>query len=234
MKRQFIIGSIIAALSCAATLSATAGVTARYTFDDDGNNGLNLLKASVGSDAWVLVGAKPAADGEGICGLYATNGQGRVDGKGAVAVPKGELLAIPHGLTKAEGQAWFMRLKVFMPYEERHTILSFSQNNWGDGYLFQSSTQSLGGSDGWGTYYYVTGTPMIGNWKTILLNCDGTGTDLYVNDVKVLRTKEGAPPMRTKVKRVKSLWRFPHPVPKCLIYVSLLFAVKADGPACSL
>ena len=43
-----------------------------------------------------------------------------------------------------------------------------------------------------------------------------------------------ASPMRTKVKWVKSLWRFPHSVPKCLIYVALLFAVKAAGPACIL
>ena len=43
-----------------------------------------------------------------------------------------------------------------------------------------------------------------------------------------------ASPMRTKVKWVKSLWRFPHSVPKCLIYVALLFAVKAAKPACIL
>ena len=54
------------------------------------------------------------------------------------------------------------------------------------------------------------------------------------NGGDMLGGPRSAPPMRTKVKRVKSLWRFPHPVPKCLIYVSLLFAVKADGPACSL
>ena len=190
MKREFKI-CLIAALACAATLSATAGVTARYTFDDAGNGGLNLLKASVGEDA-IVRGGKPAADVSGIGELYATNGQGRVDGKGAVAVPKGQFLAIPHGLTKSTGQKWFLRLKVFMPKEEIHTIISFSQNNQGDGYLFQRSTQSLGGSVGWGTYVYVTGTPMIGNWKTILLNCDGSGTDLYVNDVKVARTIEGA------------------------------------------
>lgn len=185
MKRLITLCSITLALS------AFAGVTARYTFDDAGNGGLNLLKASVGEDA-IVRGGKPAADVSGIGELYATNGQGRVDGKGAVAVPKGQFLAIPHGLTKSTGQKWFLRLKVFMPKEEIHTIISFSQNNQGDGYLFQRSTQSLGGSVGWGTYVYVTGTPMIGNWKTILLNCDGSGTDLYVNDVKVARTIEGA------------------------------------------
>ena len=165
MKRLITLCSITLALS------AFAGVTARYTFDDDGNGGLNLLKAAVGEDA-IVRGGKPAADVSGIGELHATNGQGRVDGKGAVAVPKGQFLAIPHGLMKDTGQKWFLRLKVFMPKEEIHTIISFSQNNQGDGYLFQRSTQSLGGSDGWGTYSYVTGLPMIGNWKTILLNCD--------------------------------------------------------------
>lgn len=45
MKTRSTICSIAVALSCAAMLSATAGITARYTFDDAGNGGLNLLKA---------------------------------------------------------------------------------------------------------------------------------------------------------------------------------------------
>ena len=54
------------------------------------------------------------------------------------------------------------------------------------------------------------------------------------NFVSEMGQRRATPPMRTEVKRVESLWRFPHPVPKRLIYVSLLFAVKAAGPACIL
>ena len=63
MKRLITLCSITLALS------AFAGVTARYTFDDAGNGGLNLLKASVGEDA-IVRGGKPAADVSGIGELY--------------------------------------------------------------------------------------------------------------------------------------------------------------------
>ena len=66
MKRLITLCSITLALS------AFAGVTARYTFDDDGNGGLNLLKAAVGEDA-IVRGGKPAADVSGIGELHATN-----------------------------------------------------------------------------------------------------------------------------------------------------------------
>ena len=61
-------------------LAASAAVTAHYTFDDVGNDGLNLLKADVGSDAFVR--KNPAVDEEGLGGLYAV----KRPGTGYVAV----------------------------------------------------------------------------------------------------------------------------------------------------
>ena len=55
-------------------------VTGHYTFDDVGNDGLNLLKADVGSDAFVR--KNPAVDEEGLGGLYAV----KRPGTGYVAV----------------------------------------------------------------------------------------------------------------------------------------------------
>ena len=71
----------------------------------------------------------------------------------------------------------------------------------------------------------------FGEYVAIQAKCYQPGTQVDKADVDTFLS---ASPMRTKVKWVKSLWRFPHSVPKCLIYVALLFAVKAAKPACIL
>jgi hypothetical protein len=128
--------------------TAFAAVTAHYTFNDAGSGGINLLKASVGQDAIVKTGKNPVVDVAGTGELYATNGPRRADGTGAVAIPKGQFLAIPHGLARSPGQTWFMRMRVFMPREEMHAVFSFEQDNNSDAFLFQKNKASAGGSLG--------------------------------------------------------------------------------------
>lgn len=172
--------------------SAFASVTAHYTFNDAGNGGLNLLKASVGQDA-IVRGGKPAADVAGIGELYATNGPKRADGTGAVAIPKGQFLAIPHGLNRSFGQTWFMRMRVFMPREEMHAVFSLTQDNSSDAFLFQKGKKTAGGSLGWSKYSEKKGLPFVGNWTTLLFQCNGSGADLYADGVKILSTHDASP-----------------------------------------
>lgn len=172
--------------------SAFASVTAHYTFNDAGNGGLNLLKASVGQDA-IVRGGKPAADVAGMGELYATNGPKRADGTGAIAIPKGQFLAIPHGLNRSPGQTWFMRMRVFMPREEMHAVFSFKQDNSSDAFLFQKNRSSVGGSLGWNKYSEKKGAPFVGNWTTLVFQSNGSGAELYTDGGYILGTHDTSP-----------------------------------------
>ena len=173
--------------------TAFAAVTAHYTFNDAGSGGINLLKASVGQNAIVKTGKNPVVDVAGTGELYATNGPRRADGTGAVAIPKGQFLAIPHGLARSSGQTWFMRMRVFMPREEMHAVFSFEQDNNSDAFLFQKNKASAGGSRGWNKYSEKTGSPFVGNWTTLVFQSNGSGADLYADGVKMLSTHEDSP-----------------------------------------
>ena len=165
---------------------ARAEITARYTFDDAGNGGLNMLKASIGADA-IVRGGSPAADVNGLGALYPTNGVGG----GALAIPVGQFLAIPHGLVRSTGQAWFLRMRMRIPDTRQHALLQLDQTNRSDAFLFERGNGSFGGSANWGAYKdYAQG--VVGVWRTILLSCDGTATSVYVDGTPVVTTKEGA------------------------------------------
>lgn len=181
-----LVGKCLFCLTVAGALSALADITARYTFDDAGNGGLNLLKASVGADA-IVRGGRVAKDVEGLGALYPTNG---VNG-GAVAIPVGQFLAVPHGLTCATGQSWFLRMRIFIPEVQQHALLQLDQKNDIDAFVFQRNQGDFGGSANWGSYSsYAPG--VVGVWRTVLFSCDGTATTLYVDGTLVHKTKEGA------------------------------------------
>ena len=105
----------------------------------------------------------------------------------------------------------------------------FEGENWLQGVNFNSD-KTRGGSFAADSETVFNGNVAFYNYNTWSLGRNARA----VFKAPVTLSGWAGSPMRTKVKWVKSLWRFPHSVPKCLIYVALLFAVKAAKPACIL
>jgi hypothetical protein len=160
-------------------------------FDDAGNDGLNLLKATVGDDAVVRAGS-PASDVVGIGNLTPTNGEGCVDGTGAIAIPVGQFLSVPHGLAQTTGARWFLCMRLCRPVTGAwFAPLSLSANNTSDAFIFGNPTyNNLGSNGNWGGYSSKGLT--AGTWHTLVLSCDGTKTSFYLDGTFCRETIENA------------------------------------------
>ena len=161
-------------------------------FDDAGNGGLNLLKADVGANAIVRAGS-PASDVVGVGNLVPTNGEGRVDGTGAVAIPLGQFLSVPHGLEQTAGARWFICMRICRPETGAwFAPVSLSADNAEDAFIFgEPNNHHIGGSAYWGGYTTAGLSP--GTWHTLVLSCDGTKTSLYLDGVFQKDTTSQAP-----------------------------------------
>lgn len=175
-----------------AASASYAEVTCRYMFDDAGNDGLNLLKATIGDDAVVRAGS-PASDVLGIGNLTPTNGEGCVDGTGAIAIPLGQFLSVPHGLAQTTGARWFLCMRLCRPGTGAwFAPVSLSSNNTKDAFIFGDHDHNTLGSNGnWGGYSAKGLTS--GTWHTLVLSCDGTKTAFYLDGVFCRETTANAP-----------------------------------------
>lgn len=154
-----------------------------FTFDDAGNGGLNLLKASIGADASVFEGGYPAVAIDGIGNLCATNSEFHQDGVGAVYIPKGQYLSVPHGLKRDVGTRYRIDMRFYGPEQFSTTaasLLSIYPRNDGDGVLFvkQNKTE-IGLGSYWGGYANI---PSIANrWYSVSIVCEGTEVSFWVD-----------------------------------------------------
>ena len=154
-----------------------------FTFDDAGNGGLNLLKASIGSaDAMVRAG-NPGVDVAGIGNLCATNGEFRQDGAGAVYIPKGQYLLVPHGLKQNVGMRYRLDMRLYGPEMNDgnvSSLLSLYPRNEGDGVLFMKPNNTeIGLSSYWGGY--ATIPSILRRWYTVSVVCEGSEVSLWVD-----------------------------------------------------
>lgn len=154
-----------------------------FTFDDAGNGGLNLLKASMGSDASVFEGGYPAVAVGGIGNLCATNSEFRQDGAGAVYIPVGQYLSVPHGLKRDVGERYRIDMRIYGPEQfpkNVASLLSIAPGNSGDGILFVKQNKTdIGLGSYWGGYANI---PSIANrWYNVSIVCEGTEVSFWVD-----------------------------------------------------
>lgn len=164
-----------------------------YAFDDAGNGGLNLLKALVGADASVYRGGYPAAKIDGLGNLCATNGEFHLDGVGAVFIPQGQYLSVPHGLKQGVGTRYRLDMRFYGPEEigaYGSSLLSIRPSNDGDGILFvKQNKEDIGLGGYWGGYAKVQS--IAKRWYTVSIVCEGTEVSFWV-DGKWCRDKDPA------------------------------------------
>lgn len=198
------------AAACAAVLcafGAEARLTARYTFDDIGRNGANMLKASVGQDITVKVNPANEVTGLGDCYVVGDGDSAMADeslkfGSHAIAVPKRTYLAVPHGLTAGSEVPFCMVWRSYFPLENGvgipgyNSLYSFHPNNGSDGFVFLRDGTIGGGGGSWTPYYAQmkcgdgsvvtnTRTQVYNGWHTWVLSQSESGTRLYFDGTEV-------------------------------------------------
>ena len=157
---------------------------AHYTFDDAGNGGLNLLKATVGDDAIVRAGSNPATNVVGIGNLTSVSGEGRTDGAGAISIPVGQFLAFDHKLPSMAGVKYRVDMRFRLPPSTsgwRSLFMLDTQKNGSDAaLLINSSNQRLVGS---GTYFGWNSPALLTEnaWNTVSILSDGQKATFLVN-----------------------------------------------------
>jgi len=181
---------------------APAGrLLARFSFDDAGNGGTNLLHAAVGSDA--VVRATPATPVAGIGDIAAVADadilSGLAPGDGAVAITNGQHLAVPvpAALLSAHGRPYTVVMKIRVPdtagwrsllnmpaANDTDAMIYLNKNNR-NVYLKQFSKASGSGiaaSDGF--------VP-VDQWSTLSFAFGENGTEVRL-DGRVVLSADGA------------------------------------------
>ena len=192
---------------------AEARMTARFTFDDIGRSGANMLKASVGQDITVKVNPANEVTGLGDCYAVGDTDPAMADeslkfGSHAIAVPKRTYLAVPHGLAAGPKVPFCMVWRSYFPLESGagiptyNSLYSFHPNNSADGFVFLRDKTIGGGGGAWTKGYATmkcgdgssvtnTRTQVYNGWHTWTLSQSESGTRLFfdgteVNDGKVM------------------------------------------------
>lgn len=205
--------SVVFAAFLSVAFTAEARLTARFTFDDIGRSGANMLKASVGQDITVKVNPANEVSGLGDCYVVGDADPAMADeclkfGSHAIAVPKRTYLAVPHGLAAGPKVPFCMVWRSYFPLEDGvaiptyNSLYSFHPNNGADGFVFLRDKTIGGGGGAWTKGYAtmkcgdgsaVTNTRMqvYNGWHTWVLSQSESGTRLFfdgteVNDGKVM------------------------------------------------
>ena len=179
--------------------TAPAGrLIASYTFDDAGNGGINLLRASVGLDA--IVRATPTTPVAGIGNITAVTDaailSGLSVGDGAVSIPNGQHLAVPvpAALLSAHGRPYTVVMKIRvpdtvgwrcllnMPASNDTDAMVYLQQNTRNIYLKQFSKASNSGIAA------SNGNVAADQWTTLAFAFGENATDVYLDGTRVLHT----------------------------------------------
>ena len=198
------------AAACAAVLfafGAEARMTARYTFDDIGRSGANMLKALVGQDIIVKVNPANEVSGLGDCYVVGDGDPAMADeslkfGSHVIAVPRRTYIAVPHGLAAGPKVPFCMVWRSYFPLvngasiPNYNSLYSFHPNNGSDGFVFLRDKTIGGGGGSWtkgyasmkcsdGSAVTDTRTQVYNGWHTWALSQSESGTRLFFDGVEV-------------------------------------------------
>ncbi|MBO7655952.1 MAG: hypothetical protein J6U40_13615, partial [Kiritimatiellae bacterium] len=141
---KLMLAAVAATLFCLGAGAATGDLVAHLPFDDYGNDGLNVLNATVGGNA--IVRTTPANVVEGLgaveCVTDASILAGLPEGDGAVAIPLNThiILPIPHVLASEPGHPYSILMKVKFPYfSPYYCVLNMPADNSLDDFVFLQS-----------------------------------------------------------------------------------------------
>ena len=174
-----------------ATFNEVIDLLAHLTFDDYGNDGLNVLKATFGEDGIVrttqanvvegLGAVTPVTDAAILAGLP--------EGDGAVAIPVNTHIAlpIPAALASESGKPWSISMKVKFPsFGRYYSVFTMPAANNSDMMVFLRSSatptialKQVGGRvDGSGGF-------TAGQWETLLFLFDSGRTRVLLNGKQI-------------------------------------------------
>ena len=179
--------------------TAPAGrLLARYAFDDAGNGGANLLRASVGLDA--IVRATQTTPVAGIGNLAAVSDaallSGLPAGDGAVAIPNGQHLAVPvpAPLLSAPGRPYTVVMKIRVPNNTGwRSLINMPASNDTDAMIYLHQTtrniylKQFDKSSGAGIAA-SNGNVAADQWTTLAFAFGENATDVYRDGTHVLHT----------------------------------------------
>jgi len=175
-----------------ATFNEVVDLLAHLTFDDYGNDGLNVLKATFGADGIVrttqanvvegLGAVTPVTDAAILAGLP--------EGDGAVAIPVNTHIAlpIPAALASESGKPWSISMKVKFPsFGSWYCPLNMPASNDNDAMAFLNNSQTpvicLKQADN--TRVDGSGGFTAGQWETLLFLFDSNGTRVLLNGKEI-------------------------------------------------
>lgn len=187
-SKVIVLAAAAAVLSCGALAEAQKAPAAKlvnhYAFKDAGN----LMKATVGADAvaYKVEGASKASPQKGNGGIVPCEDAALLaklgEGAKAVAVPKGDFIAIPHGIAKTGNAPWCMVIQCCVPRtsEQYATFYTLVQDNSSDAALFCQAAKGYSvGSTKWGGYHGEFAPDM---WHTLIVSHDSELTQVYIDD----------------------------------------------------
>ena len=181
---------------------APAGrLLARYSFDDAGNGGLNLLRAAVGQDA--IVRATQTTPVAGIGDIAAVTDTsilyGLATGDGAVAVTNGQYLAvpIPAPLLSGSGRPYTVVMKIRVPSSEGwRSLVNMPASNDTDAMIYlQRATRNIYlkqfNKESGGGVGAANGFVPAEQWATLTFAFGENATDVWLDGRAVLHRTDG-------------------------------------------
>ncbi|MBE6383879.1 MAG: LamG domain-containing protein [Lentisphaerae bacterium] len=188
---KLMLAATAATLLCLGARAATGDLLAHLSFDDYGNGGTNVLKATVGEDGIVrttkanvvegLGAVAPVTDAAILAGLH--------EGDRAVAIPLGTHIAlpIPAALSSESGKPWSISMKVkfpslgpwysifTMPAANADDTMVYLTNSESPAIMLKQSGSSASGSGGF----------TAGQWETLLFLFDSDNTRVLLNGKQI-------------------------------------------------
>lgn len=174
-------------------IEADKGLLCRLTFDDAGNDGLNVLKSEGGADAIVRTTQANAVVGLGAVEIVTDSSvlAGLEAGDGAVFIPQNTHLAlpIPEALLDRQGHPYTLKMKVRFPgFGPWFTLLNLPASNDSDALIYLSNSanpvinmklmskgSAVGGQGGF----------TANQWETVVIQFDETNTKAFLNGVQI-------------------------------------------------
>lgn len=188
---KLMLAAVAATLLCLGAKAETGDLLAHLPFDDYGNDGLNVLKATVGEDGIVrttkanvvegLGGVVPVTDAAILAGLH--------EGDGAVAIPVNTHIAlpVPAALASESGKPWSISMKVkFPPFGPWYSIFTMPAANNDDMMVYLTQAESPGiVLKQSGGKVYGNGGFTAGQWETLLFLFDSNNTRVLLNGTEI-------------------------------------------------
>ena len=194
-----ILASVLVMVSVCA---ANGKLVSHFTFNDPGNEGINLLNATVGENAVVVNYSKSNGisypGGIGACAnlTEADPCAGLANGTGAITIPKGQALQIPHGIPTDGPHEWCLSIRFFLPDDKLsyHSLFTTSQNAREDAAMFiryTSSKYCVGIMNDTANYFGYTVDIAPNAWHVVTVSMKEGLQKLYIDGV--LRKTKTAP-----------------------------------------